>query len=253
MVYLNMAVVMGLTLVAGLVCALKPNVKKYEYWFIVMVGILLEGLYAFSWLLQVSQVFTYRLDEYSYVLDGYLGQPSFVLGVFMAKHPWIDMVARFAYNSEFIWMASLMSFLFCTQSIEYAMKVVKAMLINLTGAFVYFALPSSGPRYLIPTFPLGGRVIVHPHAVHIAAALNCFPSLHFSTALLFAWAVWRWGAGKVFGVLYAAAVALCTLGSGEHYLIDLFGSIPLVWLCVYCNQLQRKEVKISDRAAVYAS
>ena len=44
----------------------------------------------------------------------------------------------------------------------------------------------------------------------------------------------------MFGFLYVVAVALCTLGSGEHYLLDLLGSVILLWLCVYCSADNRR-------------
>jgi hypothetical protein len=68
--------------------------------------------------------------------------------------------------------------------------------------------------------------------------LNTTPSGHFGWALLMFWFASRYG-GKPLRIaagLFAAAIAIATLVTGEHYIIDLVLSVPFgagVWALVH--------------------
>jgi membrane-associated phospholipid phosphatase len=51
---------------------------------------------------------------------------------------------------------------------------------------------------------------------------NGIPSVHASTALLVLWFLRRWWWGRISGVVFLILTIFATLGSGEHYLFDLF-------------------------------
>lgn len=85
------------------------------------------------------------------------------------------------------------------------------ILASLLAPFFYAAFPAVGPAHLgDPTAPR-----------------NCVPSLHLTWALLCVVYVaprWRWMAAT-----FAALTALATLGTGEHYLVDLVVAVPYTW------------------------
>jgi hypothetical protein len=87
----------------------------------------------------------------------------------------------------------------------------------------YLLLPAAGPRYAFAGYPDASATI---HQVWTMYPRNCFPSGHFSWALLLALAVrgrWR----PVF-VIYAGMMALATVASGEHYFVDVIAAVPFV-------------------------
>lgn len=54
---------------------------------------------------------------------------------------------------------------------------------------------------------------------------NCMPSMHLTWALLIAWNARSWRLRTVLWP-YVVIVAIATLASGEHYLVDLLAAIP---------------------------
>ncbi|MGA7521028.1 MAG: phosphatase PAP2 family protein [Acidobacteriaceae bacterium] len=111
------------------------------------------------------------------------------------------------------------------------------ILAALLAPFFYAAFPAVGPAHLgDPTAPR-----------------NCIPSLHMTWALLCVVYVarpWRWVA-----VSFAGLTALATLGTGEHYLIDLVVAVPYTWgICrleIWARRLaaQRRARVATPRAA----
>ena len=59
------------------------------------------------------------------------------------------------------------------------------------------------------------------------APRNSLPSLHFAWALLILWSL-KPGQrlARLLAVLFVIATVLATLGSGEHYLVDLIVAVP---------------------------
>jgi len=74
------------------------------------------------------------------------------------------------------------------------------------------------------------------NTIMAASVTNGMPSIHFSTALLIAWALWRWKWGRVFGIAFAIATMVATLGSGEHYLCDLVMAVPYALFVGWCGR-----------------
>ena len=74
------------------------------------------------------------------------------------------------------------------------------------------------------------------------AGINAIPSGHFAWALLAFWFARRYcspGVGRAFAI-YAALTALATLGTGEHWMIDLVLSVPFaagIWVVVHQDWL----------------
>jgi membrane-associated phospholipid phosphatase len=77
--------------------------------------------------------------------------------------------------------------------------------------FFYAAIPAVGPIY-------------YTHGGSADALRNCFPSMHFTWALLIAlnsrswlrWPLW----------VYAGLIGISTIALGQHYVIDLIAALP---------------------------
>jgi len=113
--------------------------------------------------------------------------------------------------------------------------------VILVGAIIpllYRLCPGAGPGYLLPNFPFAVPALLHPHARMIEAALNTTPSGHFAWALLMFWFANRYAgrAVRIAAGCFALAMAIATLGTGEHYVIDLVVSVPFtasIWAAVH--------------------
>jgi membrane-associated phospholipid phosphatase len=69
----------------------------------------------------------------------------------------------------------------------------------------------------------------------ITAAPNGVPSVHASTALLVLWFSRSWTPFFISGWIFLALTALATLGSGQHYLFDLFCAVPYAALVIWIS------------------
>lgn len=97
---------------------------------------------------------------------------------------------------------------------------------------MYTVCPGAGPRYLFHNdFPFSTKAIMEPHAVIFAepVVLNTTPSGHLAWALLVFWCVRRHSTSRTARYLagaFCALTAVSTMGTGEHYLIDLVLALP---------------------------
>jgi hypothetical protein len=86
----------------------------------------------------------------------------------------------------------------------------------------YLLCPCAGPRYFLQGTP----------------GLNAMPSGHFAWALLIFWFARRYcgRAVRVAALVFMVLTCLATLGTGEHYIIDLVVSVPFaagIWALVH--------------------
>ncbi len=94
----------------------------------------------------------------------------------------------------------------------------------------YFICPAVGPVHVFPAdFPLRTPVVEHA-SVAADALRNAMPSMHVGWAILLWWNMrvlgrW-WNRG---GLLFLAMTVLATLGTGEHYVLDLIVALPLAF------------------------
>jgi hypothetical protein len=172
-------------------------------------------------------------DRVLCAFDGSLGlQPSFVLGRLLTHLAWLGELANLSYEQVpvaiLILYASTMG---AGERGERNLLLVFGV-ASLAGYLLYALVPAAGPRYLFPSRfpnsapPLAGLALL-PAALPTGIPRNAMPSLHMAWALLMFWnarqsAIWfRAGYG-----LYLVLTVLFTLGSGEHYLIDLVVALP---------------------------
>jgi len=176
-------------------------------------------------------------DLYLYVVDGSLGfQPSFLLGKAMA--------ASYAFRG-----ASALTYLSLpfVMALVYALRLPKGterpswdvitllMLAGLGGWALYNVVPATGPIYVFgPSFPfqaLPSRVLPKLFLEQIPvtgdAPRNAIPSLHLAWVLLLYWNTKGLSRSlQIFLAAYLALTVASTLGTGEHYFVDLVAGVP---------------------------
>ena len=194
---------------------------------------------AFGWLtpplLQYGELAHPKvLDLYLYSFDCSLGfQPSFLLGGVLWKWQWLKSVSYFFYLGLSVPIATVYAGQLVRRR-ESALPVMLALLYcGPIGGIFYNIFPALGPAHLFqenfPWHPLtilqAKHLLLEP--VPIAGFRNAIPSLHMAWVLL-AWWYCRglswWSKGVV--LAFALFTVLATLGSGEHYLIDLVVAVP---------------------------
>jgi hypothetical protein len=113
------------------------------------------------------------------------------------------------------------------------MAAILLGVIGLGGFFLYLICPAAGPIYCFKTFPDSPPSLAGLSVERIAVLpvpRNANPSLHFGWALmmcLYAWMRRSWIL-ILSSTIFVAFTAMATVGFGEHYLIDLIVTVPLV-------------------------
>lgn len=181
-------------------------------------------------------LFPKTADLYAYAFDGSLGfQPSFVIGSVFQSHHWISILGHFTYLLLPVPMAMVCA-AHLRQKISAPLYMVEVFLCaGLLGYLLYLTFPAAGPVYVAgpeyPGSPLPLSVLRHWPIQMVPLswrmARNCMPSLHVTWALLI------WFNCKPFSRLvrrlafaFLLITLFDTLGTGEHYLIDLVVAFP---------------------------
>lgn len=176
-------------------------------------------------------------DAWLYAFDGSFGfQPSFAIGKIM-------------YDSIFLTRTAMLTYL----ALPFAMAVVCAgqirrgarriswymlgvlLLAGVGGWLLYNVVPGTGPIYAFgrdfPWRPLPykdlTRFVLGTTAIPTTIPRNAMPSLHVGWAMLLYWNSRRFSVALRSGILvFLIVTVFSTLGSGQHYLVDLVGSLP---------------------------
>lgn len=181
-------------------------------------------------------LFPRTMDMYAYAFDGSLGfQPSFMLGQIFKASPTISAVGHITYYGLPIAMALVYAAHLKRQASAPLFIIEVFMAAGLIGYFLYLAFPAAGPAYLVgPSFPDSPLPLATLRQLRLQTiplpwqiSRNAMPSLHMTWALL----VWfncrpfaRWI--QRLALLFAFITIFDTLGTGEHYLIDLVVAFP---------------------------
>ncbi len=177
-----------------------------------------------------AQVTPFTYDPLLYAFDlKFGGPPSWVIGKLLRAHPWLFQACGYTYNSLPLGLAICLAIQWRDRQKNLPIVVDLRWLsiaLGVTGFALYQVCPAAGPVYLFgEQFPL--QV---PQLAGLAmqpvwlppVARNGMPSLHVGWTLLLFWNLRRrnWWMGILSGC-YLLLTALATLGSGEHYLVDL--------------------------------
>src|SRR5580698_4350108 len=184
-------------------------------------------------------------DLFLYSFDGSLRvQFSFLMGQFFWTHLWVRFVCLVIYIAlplplALVYAAQL------RQKKEAAFAVMLAFLVTgPVGVLFYNMLPAIGPRALFgtsyPFHPAAIADLMHMTVVPIlrSGVRNAMPSLHTAWVLLVWWnskGLARWI--RAIAMLFVILTIMATLGTGEHYFIDLVVAFPFALMvqaaCTY--------------------
>ena len=181
-------------------------------------------------------------DRVVAVGDATLGsQLSFAIGRLFGRVAAIRNLCFLTYNGLLFALLLLCSIRLRQDRGAALVLVGKFMAAGIAGSLLYAVLPVCGPAYAFPdAFPW------HPLTLSLADAVpgflpqaprNGVPSLHFTWALLF-----FLGAADqprmvraVFGMFLVGTV-LATMGTGEHYCLDLVIAVPFACAIASLNR-----------------
>jgi hypothetical protein len=179
-------------------------------------------------------------DLYLYSFDGSLHfQPSFFMGMLYLKWPHFHWVSILFYMGIPIVCTAVYGE-YLVRNKKESFSVLGAFLLSgPIGIVFYNFFPALGPVYLFksdfPLHSLSTNELRHLHLEPIAlfGFPNAMPSLHMTWALLGLWysrgAAW-WV--RLVAIVFLVFTVLSTLGTGEHYLVDLVVAFPFA-LMVY--------------------
>ena len=184
-------------------------------------------------------------DLYLYSVDCSLRvQFSFLLGQIFARYQWF----RFAGLLFYIALPLPLALVYAAHlrlKNKNAFSVMLAFLVTgPMGVLFYNMVPASGPVHIFgqdfPWHPFSTSQAMHMvlATVPLKGARNAIPSLHMAWALL----VWWNSKGltwwiRVIALAFVIFTVLATLGTGEHYFVDLVVAFPFAVmvqaLCLY--------------------
>lgn len=164
-------------------------------------------------------------------------QLAFVAGQMYALRPWLHLAGLLAYVA----LAVPISLVYAGRLVRFKERAFPAMLAFLitgpAGILFYNLFPACGPHALFGQgfpfhlFPMdqAPRLLLEP--VAIEGARNAMPSLHMAWMLL----AWWYSRGLSWferGIAFAflALTVFATLGTGEHWFVDLIVAFPFALL-----------------------
>jgi hypothetical protein len=197
------------------------------------------------------------LDLYLFSFDSSLGiQFPFVMGQAFSAWPWLRLAGVLFY----IGLPIPIAVVYSGQLLRVREKAVPAMAAFLAtgpiGVIFYNLFPALGPVHLFgqgfPWHPLSlaqaAGIVAQP--VAMPGPPNAIPSLHMAWVLL----VWWYSRGlsaweRAVALLFLFFTTLATLGTGEHYFIDLIVAFPFALLMMSLCAFSHKP---SDRSRILA-
>jgi hypothetical protein len=197
------------------------------------------------------------LDLYLFSFDSsFRVQIAFLMGQAYALWPWF----RAAGTAFYIGLPMIIGLVYAGQLLRDRWRAMSAMIAFLitgpVGVVFYNLFPAVGPVHIFlsqfPWKPIPAdqamRLLVEP--IPVAGLRNCMPSLHMGWVLLAWWysrglSVWERGMVMAFVVF----TFFSTMGTGEHYLIDLVVAFPFA---VFLQGLCALELRWNDWARVTA-
>jgi hypothetical protein len=197
------------------------------------------------------------LDLYLFSFDSSLRvQIAFLLGQAYSLWPWFRGAGTFFY----IGLPLVIGLVYAGQLLRDRRRATSAMIAFLitgpVGVIFYNLLPAVGPIHIFlgqfpwKPIPVGQATRLFLEPIAVAGLRNCMPSLHMSWVLLAWWysrglSVWERGIAMAFVVFTVFA----TMGTGEHYFIDLIVAFPFV---VFLQGLCALGLQWDDRRRVTA-
>jgi PAP2 superfamily protein len=204
-------------------------------------------------------------DVFLYSFDSSLRvQISFLAGQFLLKNLWL----RTASLAIYIALPLPLALVYASQLRQHKEKALAVMIAFLAtgpiGVLCYNMLPACGPVHLFgaafPWNPLSTADAMQLNVVPVLmkGARNAIPSLHMTWVLLVWWnsrGLARWV--RAIAMLFVVLTVLATLGTGEHYFIDLVVAFPFSLmvqaLCSYSMPLREGERRSATLFGTFAT
>jgi len=176
-------------------------------------------------------------DLYLYAFDGSLGfQPSFVLGQLFEHSAFVRSVGFLAYQTLPLVMALVYAGHIDPRATRPAWYILELFFAaGLLGWIFYNFVPGTGPAYafhgMFPDRALPYRVLHRLLLERIPVSSdfprNAIPSLHMGWVLLLWWSCRRFALwARAAALLFLVVTVMATMGTGEHYFIDLVVAAP---------------------------
>ena len=174
------------------------------------------------------------LDLFLYSFDCSLHvQFSFLMGQVFFRHLWLYWACFVIYVALPLPLALVYAAQLRRQK-EIAFQTMLAFLVTgPLGVFFYNVLPACGPVHLFGRafpwhpFPIVAAAQLNVVPVLLKGARNAIPSLHMTWVLLVWWnsrGLPRWV--RTIAAIFVIFTIMATLGTGEHYLVDLVVAFP---------------------------
>ena len=201
-------------------------------------------------------------DLYLYVVDGAFGfQPSFIVGKAMAASYVFHESCLLAYLSLPFVMALVYALRMPKGAEQPSWGVITLLMAAGAGGWaLYNVVPATGPLYvfhnLFPSQALPyralSRLFLERIPVDPEAPRNAIPSLHLAWVVLLYWSAKGISRSlRIFLAVYFVLTLLATLGTGEHYFVDLVAGLPFA---LFIQALVSPELKVTfSRRAIVAS
>ncbi len=185
-------------------------------------------------------------DEFLLAFDRNFGFAGMFVGKVFYSFPIVSAFFRTLYFGEMLAVPLLYTILPVGCRKRYGAAII---LLGAIIPFMYRVCPGAGPLYLLPGFPYEAPGSAFPHLKQIDAPLNTTPSGHFGWALMMFWFANKYATKpvRIAAGLYAVVMAIATLGTGEHYIIDLVLSVPFT-ACIWA--LVHKQWKFAATAVI---
>lgn len=210
------------------------NRKRLLYGFVPVVLFVASEWMASSLLDFTERLHPKTFDLFLYSFDSSLRVPtSFLAGQLLWAFPWLRAICLLFYIALPLPLALVYAAKLRAGKFDAPAVMIAFLVTGPIGVIFYNVMPACGPVHLFgaafPFHPLSTadamRLAIVP--VVIAGARNAIPSLHMTWVLL----IW-WNSKGLSPWIRAIALAfvwftvLATLGTGEHYCIDLVVAFP---------------------------
>jgi len=204
-------------------------------------------------------------DLYLYSADCSLRvQFSFLLGQVFSRYLWFRFAALLFYIALPLPLALVYAAHLRLRN-KSALPVMLAFLVTgPMGVLFYNMVPATGPVHIFgqnfPWYPLSTSQAMHLvlETVRLKGARNAIPSLHMAWVLLAWWnskGLARWI--RVIALAFVIFTVLATLGTGEHYFVDLVVAFPFALmvqaLCLYPLRFRYGSRRVAFLFGAFAS
>jgi hypothetical protein len=180
------------------------------------------------------------LDLYLYSFDASMHvQFPFVFGRWFAQYPIFGLVSFFIYIGLPIAIGLTYAGCLMRDRRNAPAALISLLIAGPVGILFYNLVPALGPGHIFlrgfPWQPLSyeqaSRLFLE--RVAVAGPRNAFPSLHAAWAFLVFWYARNLSLGeRVLAGVFVVFTLCATLGTGEHYFVDLIVAVPFALMII---------------------